>query len=157
MKIVEAIVIEQESGLFSQLIAELPFSSLENQDFPCYRLQVDPSLVMLFYLFRDNHRIPGDWLNHSAHHIKRIILLTSREKVEEWQLEDVVKEELLSLVANIPKFLLLVSPNGSEKDLSRDTLEKFGKPVQVVHWNNNDRDMARQIWKMIWSKSSSRE
>jgi hypothetical protein len=150
MEIIESLVIEQSEGLFIQLSDQMPFSLFTEHPLKIYRLEVEPDLMMYFYVLDSRKNIPIDWLLNIFPSLKRIIFLADRNGVDEWELSDILIENIQRYIPSIPSYAIIFT----DKKLDRAEFFSNELPikenVKILCWHRSDKIIWRQIWKEIF-------
>ena len=154
MNILEIMILEQEEGLFRKFAREIPFQLLDEYDFPVYRLEIDPNLVLIFYIFIVQTRYPDHFLENIFPSLKRIIWLSSEQKFIELVPTDEFMELLEQFEDTIPSAVILGVGDDKLTMMSEALLHQgcyLSDQSRLYLWNQGDPQSSRQIWQLIWS------
>ncbi|OGB61306.1 MAG: hypothetical protein A2Y94_10165 [Caldithrix sp. RBG_13_44_9] len=154
MKIIEVLVVEQEKGLFLEISRKLPLVKMEDSPFRAFRLEIDPELLVYFYLFDSSAIIPIDFREDILPHLKRILILAGDTSFRRWNFSEEVSLLLEQDQERIPTMVVLVTGEGKRKERPALIFENglfLGKDSRLFNWERgNDFNIAR-IWTTFWS------
>ena len=154
MNILEIIILEQEEGLFRKFAREIPLQLLNEYDFPVYRLEIDPNLVLIFYIFEVQTRYSAYFLENIFPSIKRVIWLSSEQNFIDLVPADEFIELLEQFEDTIPSAVILGVGDDKMTMMSEALLHQgcyLGDQSRLYLWNQGDPQNSRQIWQLIWS------
>jgi hypothetical protein len=154
MKIVELLILEHEEGLFTKFANGIPIKILEDYDFPVYRLEIDPSLVLMFYVFNTQQGVPIHLLENIVPSLKRILWFSEEEKFVTLVPPDGYRELLEEYEDIIPSAVVLSMEEDKLPEMSEALLHQgcyLGDQSRLYLWNQNDPQNSRRIWQLIWS------
>jgi hypothetical protein len=154
MKIFEILIFEHEEGLFSKFAQGIPIKILDNYDFPVYRLEVDPSFVIILYIFEINNEIPIYFLENIIPSLKRIIWLSREQNFRELTPPANYRELIEKNEHIIPSAVILSVGEDNLLKMSEILLYQgcyLGDQSRLYLWNDGDQQNSRQIWQLIWS------
>jgi len=154
MKIFEIMILEDEEGLFTKFSRGIPMKILKANDFPVYRLEIDRSLVLIFYLFEIQKRPPAHLLENIFPSLKRIIWLSSQRQFMNLTPPAEYNELFEQFEDLIPSAVILDVGDDSQTDLAEALLHHgcyLGDQSRLYLWNAADPQNSRQIWQLIWS------
>jgi len=154
MNILEIMILEEEGGLFGNFAREIPLQLLNEYDFPVYRLEIDPDLVLIFYIFEVQKRYPVHFLENIFPSLKRIIWLSSERKFIDMMPPDEFNELLEQFEDTIPSAVILGVGDDKMTMMSEALLHRgcyLGEQSSLYLWNQEDPQSSRQIWQLIWS------
>lgn len=154
MNILEIAILEQEEGLFSKFTQEIPIHLLTEYDFPVYRVEIDPNLVLIFYIFDIQKRFPVYLLENIIPSLKRIIWLSSEQNFIDLMPPDEIKELFQQFEDAIPSAVILGVGDEKMTMMSEALLHQgcyLGDQSRLYLWNEGDPQSSRRIWQLIWS------
>lgn len=154
MNILEIAILEQEEGLFRKFSQEIPLQVLTEYDFPVYRLEIDPNLILIFYIFDVQKRFPVNFLENIFPSLKRIIWLSSEQNFNDLIPPDEFKELFEQFEDAIPSAVILGVEDEKMTLMSEVLLHQgcyLGDQSRLYLWNEGDPQSSRQLWQLIWS------
>ncbi len=154
MKIIEVLVVEQEKGLFQEIARNVPLSQAEGFRYPTFRLEIDPELIIYFYVI-DSSVIPAaDFLEDIFPHIKRILILGVESAFRKWNFSDELVQLLEQHYEIIPTVLVLVMEEDKRAQRGEVIFHSglyLGKRSRLVNWERGNKEQLSRIWEMFWN------
>ncbi|NOQ98124.1 MAG: hypothetical protein GQ561_08160 [Calditrichae bacterium] len=154
MKIYEIMILEHEEKLFTKFAQGIPVKMLEEYDFPVYRLEIDPSLVLIFYVFELQYIPPIHFLENIFPSLKRIIWLSREQQFMNLLPPDEYKKFFEQFEDIIPSAVVLAVADDNLPEMSEALLHQgcyLGDQSRLYLWNEKDPQNSRRIWQLIWS------
>lgn len=154
MKIIEVLVVEQEKGLFQEIARTVPLSQVEGFRYPAFRLEIDPELIIYFYVI-DSSVIPAiDFLEDIFPHIKRILILGVESAFRKWNFSDELVQLLEQHYEIIPTILVLVVEGDKRAQRGEVIFNSgfyLGHKSRLVNWERGNREQVSRIWEIVWN------
>ncbi len=154
MKIIEVLVIEQEKGLFKEIAHHLPVNVVEGSRFPSLRLEIDPELIIYFYIFDSSVIPPPDFLEDNFLYIKRILILGNETAFRKWNFSDEVARLVEENYEIIPTLLVLVVEPGKRTQRGEVVFDSglyLGERSRLVSWERGNKEQIGRIWEIFWN------
>jgi hypothetical protein len=155
MKIIEVLVLEQEKGLFLEIARKLPLVKMDNSPFRVFRLEIDPELLIYFYLFDSSAIIRTDFIEDILPHIRRIMILSGDTSFRKWNFSEELSQLLEQYLEIIPTMVVLAVEAGKRIHRPKIIFENglyLGKDSRLLNWERGKEDNIAQIWSIFWGK-----
>lgn len=154
MKIIEVLVVEQEKGLFLEISHKLPLVKMEDSPFRALRLEIDPELLVYFYLFDSSAIIPVDFREDILPHLKRLLILAGDVSFRKWNFSEEVALFLERYQEKIPTVTVLATEEGKRKQRPAVLFETglyLGKNSRLFNWERGSEESLSRVWSTFWS------
>jgi hypothetical protein len=155
MKIIEILVLEEGQGLFLDISRRLPLVKMDDSPFPVFRLEIDPELVIYFYLFDSSAIIQTDFIEDVLPHISRIMILSGDTSFRRWNFSEELSQLLEQYLEIIPTMVVLAAETGKRilrPEVLFETGLYLGKDTRLLNWERGKEDNIAQIWSIFWGK-----
>lgn len=154
MKIIEVLVVEQEKGLFQEIAWNVPLNQVEGFRYLTFRLEVDPGLIIYFYVI-DSSVIPAaDFLEDIFPHIQRILILGVESAFRKWNFSDELVQRLEQQYEIIPTVLVLVvegDQRAQQGEVIFNSVLYLGNKSRLVNWERGNKEQISRIWEILWN------
>jgi hypothetical protein len=154
MKIIEVLVLEQEKGLFLEISRKLCLVKIEDSPFQAFRLEIDPDLLIYFYLFNSLAIMPSDFTEDILPHLKRILILAGDVSFRRWNFSEELSVLLEQYREKILTVVVLAVNDGKSKPRPAVIFESglyLGKGSRLFNWERGNDNTIYQLWSMFWS------
>jgi hypothetical protein len=156
MKIIDVLLFEQIQGLFEEFAQRIPVQKVEDSRFQVYRLEIDPMLVIFFYLNEMNNKMPAYLVENIGPSLKRIIWL-----LDDQQTSDLTTAEGYGSIIKryddlIPSAVVLRIDESKSGRMPENLINKslyLGDHSRLHIWNEAEGQDSLRIWKSIWTPS----
>lgn len=150
MKILEYIALETSPGLFAEFSKPLHFIRSDEMNFPAYRLEIDPEMVIWFYLvFSQTRDIPEE-LKKTAPYLRGALLLPDTN----WMGNYLSFQEILSQLdiqpGKLPLFLAQKTTYDWYEELPMHIRHEgiyLGPGSKLMFWPEQHANSLRVIWR----------
>ncbi|UCF65259.1 MAG: hypothetical protein JSW33_05360 [bacterium] len=156
MKIIDVLLLEQAQGLFEKFAQGIAVQKVEDSRVQVYRLEIDPQLIILFYVGEINNKMPAYLVENIGPGLKRIIWLLDDQQFSDMK----AVEEYGSMVGQfdelIPAAVVLKTDHSKWGKMAENLVNEglfLGNHSRLYFWNQDIERDALRIWKSIWSPS----
>ncbi|GAB4366496.1 MAG: hypothetical protein Kow0042_06440 [Calditrichia bacterium] len=155
MTIVETLAIQSKEGLFESLSSPLNLNPVEGLDFPVYRLEINPEMVILIYQITGEQEIPDALWENIHRHLKAVLFISERDTFGDWEPSPMILDKLLDLEERTAMLIALESDEDWTEQIPDYISQKglfLGEKARLLFWQGEDRDSQLKVWEMVWGE-----
>lgn len=155
MKIIETMVLSQNQRIFEDLGKNLSLSYVDTLELPVYRLELDPQLVILFYVITPELKVNKLLFDSIIPHITCVLLVSNRDSYDKLRFPENIAEDAEALLDSVVSVIAFEDGENWEEQLP-DYINKeglyLGEQGRLLFWNKEDVENTGRIWKVAFGK-----
>lgn len=153
MLILESLIVELQEGLFEKILEVIPHERIEKYEFPVYRIEANPDLVLYLYQFSTNNHNKNLIFENILPHLHNCIILTTMELLSKKELGESDGEIVMKLPKEVPIIMAAVKEKEMEKDFNEKIITTgltLGQASKLLFWDPADRKDIKALFKNAW-------
>ena len=155
MRILETLVLAQNQRIFEDLSKGLSLGYTDTFNFPVYRLELAPQLVVLFYVISPELKVEKLLLNSILPHIIGVLMVSNRDSFDDMKFPQGMVEEVEKMLETVVSILAIENSENWNEQLPDYIYEKglfLSERGRLLFWNKEDAESTLQIWKVAFRK-----
>ena len=153
MQIIESLILEQDGGSLDTLLELLPVESVIGHELPIKRLEVNPDLIVMFYIIRPNREIKSEIIDRVFPHLKSVLVLSGGDEFSEANLPMGCLDRFKSLNKNC-LVITAAKVNNAHFNSLPIILKHNGfyldSRSRLIPWCEENKESHQNVWQSLW-------